>query len=152
MNRALRAIAGGTAGMALMSLILLIGEAETRFLLGTPAAIARFVGTPDQLYVGYLLFLLAGIVAWPLLFVGIEKYVAPMPEDGDPAVRGVLFAVALWVAFVVLGSGGLSGAAFVLYLAFTLLAHAAYGFALGAVYDRLAERDARSAERDGRPA
>ena len=140
MHRALRAIAGGAAGTAVMLVILLIGEAQTRYLMGTPAAIARFVGTPGRLYVGLLLFVAAGILLWPLLFVAVTRF-RPIPEEGDAAVRGMAFAVVLWIAFVILGSGDLGGAIFVLYLVFTLLAHLAYGFTLGAVFARLAETD-----------
>lgn len=140
MHRAVRAIAGGAAGMAIMTLILLIGEAEVRFQLGVPQAISRFVGTPGQTLLGFLLFFAVGIIAWPLLFVALERYLSRVPGGDDPAIRGMVFAVLLWVSFVILGSGGLTGTILVLYLAFTFIAHLAYGFTLGAVYERLSIR------------
>lgn len=140
MHRALRAIVGGLAGTTVMLAILLIGEAQSRYLIGTPAAIARFVGMPGHLYVGFAVFVLAGIVLWPLLFVAIER-IRPLPDEGDPAVRGIGLAVVLWVAFVLLGAGDQRGAILFLYVVFSLLAHLAYGFTLGAVYARLTETD-----------
>ena len=140
MHRALRAIVGGAVGTGIMLVILLIGEAQSRFLIGTPAAIARFVGMPGRIYVGFLVFILAGVLLWPLVFIAVNR-VRPIPDGGDAAVRGMLFAVVLWIAFVILGSGDQSGAILVLYLVFTLLAHLAYGFTLGAIFARLAESD-----------
>ncbi|SEO46097.1 hypothetical protein SAMN04487948_102523 [Halogranum amylolyticum] len=128
------AIAGGVAGMAVMSLLLLLLEVETRERIGVFEAVARFAGQPGNISLGFVLFLVAGGLAWPLLFLALEEYI---PMGPDPATRGAVFAAVLWVAFVILGRGGLGGPLLVIYAAFTLLSHLAYGFVLGAVYGRL---------------
>jgi hypothetical protein len=128
------AVAGGVAGMGVMTLLLLLLEVETREEIAVFEAVARFAGQPGNVFLGFVLFLVAGGVAWPLLFLALEDY---LPMTPDPATRGAVFATVLWVAFVVLGRGDLSGPLFAIYAIFTLLAHLAYGFVLGAVYGRL---------------
>lgn len=134
MHRALRAIAGGIAGTALMSLLFLLLQAQTRSQIPMFDVIARFAGFPDEPALGFAIFILVGAIAWPLLFVAVLQYI---PGGPDPAARGVVFAGVLWVFFVVTGRGNIGGALLVIYIGFTLLAHMAYGFTLGAVYQRL---------------
>lgn len=136
MHRAVRAIAGGAVGTALMSLVFVLMEVQTRYVLHIFAVIARFVRQPGNLYLGFVLFALAGAVVWPLLFVALEDYI---PRGPDPAVRGMVFAAALWVPFAVTGRGDLTGPILLVYATFTLFAHLVYGFTLGAVYDSLAD-------------
>lgn len=140
MNRPTAALGGGVAGTAVLSLLLLLLEVETRSVIGIFDVIARFVRMPGSPAVGFVVFLAAGVVAWPLLFVALERY---LPGGPDPARRGLVFATALWVAFVVLGRGDIHGHLLIVYVAFTLLAHLAYGFALGAVYAWLTGRTHR---------
>ena len=72
-----------------------------------------------------------------MLFVALEYRI---PRGPDPAARGVVFATVLWVAFVITGRGDIGGPILVIFAVFTLLAHWAYGFVLGAVYSRLLNR------------
>jgi len=137
MNRPASAIAGGVAGTTLLSLLLLLLEVETRSAIQVFDVIARFVGTPGNTTVGFALFVVAGVVAWPLLFVALEPR---LPRGPDPAARGVVLGTILWIAFVVTGRGDINGALLVIFSAFSLFAHWAYGFALGAVYGRLLDR------------
>lgn len=137
MNRVASAAIGGFAGMCVMSVFLILLEVETRSRIGLFGVIARFVGLPGQVFVGFLVFFAAGTVAWPLLFLGLERYGL---GGVDPAIRGMALASVLWVVFVVTGSGDLDGAILLLYGTFTLLGHLAYGFTLGAVYARLSAR------------
>lgn len=130
-SRAWNALGGGIAGTAVLSLLLLLLEVETRSALGVFAAIARFARVPNDPAIGVAIFVAAGIVAWPLVFVAVERWI-PL---GDVATRGMAFALVLWLAFVLLSGGVESGT--VVFLPFTLLAHLAYGFTLGAVYARL---------------
>ncbi|SFC07781.1 hypothetical protein SAMN05444422_104149 [Halobiforma haloterrestris] len=134
MKRFSSAIAGGVAGTAVMSLLLLLLEVETRSALKVFYVIARFIGTPDDPAVGFALFAVAGTVAWPLLFLALEPY---LPRGPDPAARGVVFASILWLPFVITGRGDIGGPLLVFFGAYTLFAHWAYGFTLGAVYGRL---------------
>lgn len=141
MNKPLSAVVGGGAGTAVLTVALLVVEVETRSRIGLFEVVARFVGAGDDVALGFLLFVVAGTLAWPLVFVGLEAY---LPLGPDPAVRGIGFALPLWVAFVVLGRGDLSGAILVVFGVLTLFAHVAYGFTLGSVYGRLSgETEAR---------
>ncbi|WP_436927033.1 DUF6789 family protein [Halosimplex amylolyticum] len=139
MNRAVSALVAGAVGTMVMSAALAIFEVQTRYAIGIFGAIARFVRMPDSLFLGFVVYALVGIVAWPLLFVSLKPYV---PLDLDPAVAGMLFAVPLWIAFAIVGRGDVTGAIVVLFVGFTLLAHLAYGFVLGAVYASLADEHA----------
>ena len=151
MHRVLRAVVGGIAGTALMSLVFLMAEVETRFLLGVPAAIARFAGVPGRYVLGAAIFVVAGVVAWPVLFVVLEPYLGRLPGGEDAAVSGMYFAVLLWVAFLVPGTGSLVTAALGIYLVVTLGAHLVYGFTLGALYARLDETTASPGRADASP-
>jgi hypothetical protein len=139
MNRAVAAIAAGAVGTMVMSAALAIFEVQTRYAIGIFAAIARFVRVPDNLFAGFVVYVLVGTVAWPLLFVSLKPYV---PLDLDPAVAGMLFALPLWIAFAIVGRGDVTGAIVVLFVAFTLIAHLVYGFVLGAVYASFADEHA----------
>ena len=138
MNRLPAAVGGGVAATAVMTLLLLLLEAETRSAMELFYVIARFVGTPESPTIGFALFVVAGAVAWPLLFLTLEPY---LPRGPDPAARGAVFAAVLWVPFVILGRGDIGGPLLVLYVGYTLFAHLAYGFTLGAVYGRLSNRE-----------
>lgn len=134
MNRPLSAIAGGVTGISVMSLLLLLLNVQTRDQIPAFEVVARFVGVPGNVAVGFALFVIAGAVAWPLLFVALEEYI---PGGPDPATRGMVLGVVLWVFFVVFGRGEIDGVLLSIYLVFTLLSHLAYGFVLGLVYSRL---------------
>ncbi|WP_458207612.1 DUF6789 family protein [Haladaptatus sp. NG-SE-30] len=136
--QAVQSLKAGVLSTGLMVFIFLVAEAEARFNLGVPAAIAKFVRMPGQLYLGFIVFVLAGIVLWPLVFAAIEGYLTALPGGEDVGIRGIVFALLLWVAFLVLGSAGLklAGPFLVLYLVFTLIAHVVYGYSLGVLYGR----------------
>ena len=136
MNRVGGAVAGGLAGTALMSLVFVLMEVQTRYVLHIFDVIARFVRRPGDPYVGFVLFAVAGVVVWPLLFVALEEYI---PRGPDPAVQGMVFALPLWVLFAVTGRGDLAWPTLLIYATFTLFAHLVYGFTMGAVYAALAE-------------
>lgn len=149
MERWKRAIAGGVAGTTAMAVVLLIGEAETSFAIGTPEAIARYVGFTGGALLAVLAFFLMGMVGWPLVFVAVERRLTALPGGADPAIRGVAFGIPLWVVFVLLSGPaaieGLSGELLVLHFVFTLFAHLVYGYVLGAVYHTLASGRATAA-------
>lgn len=131
MNRGFRAIAGGIAGTAVLVFLLLLLEVETRKAVIIFDAVAVFVGVPGNRAVGFALFVLAGCVAWPLVYVAIDGRLRP----GDAAPRGMAFGGVLWVGFVVIGGAPIGGAIFLVFAGYTLLAHLAYGFTLGLVFD-----------------
>lgn len=134
MNRPLSAIGGGVTGITVMSFLLLLLTVQTRDRIPIFEMVARFAGVPGNVTVGFVLFVIAGAVAWPLLFVALESYV---PGGPDPARRGMVLGVVLWAFFVVFGRGDVDGVLLAIYLVLTLLAHLAYGFLLGLVYGRL---------------
>ncbi|MHB9287730.1 DUF6789 family protein [Halobacteriales archaeon Cl-PHB] len=148
MRRPANAVAGGVAGTAVLSLLLLFLEVETREALGVFEAIARFVGMPGQLALGFVVFVAAGVLAWPLLFLAVADYI---PKD-DPAAAGLVFGLVLWIPFAVIGRGDLTGPGLFIYVSFTLLAHLAYGFVLGAVTVHLADPGEEATPTAGRQA
>lgn len=135
MNKPLSAVLGGAVGTAIMSLVLAMIEIEARYAIGIFEAIARFMRVPDNPALGFVIYVLVGTFVWPLLFLSLEAYV---PLDLDPAIAGMLMGTVLWIAFAIIGEEGIGGALLLVYLSFTLLAHLAYGFAMGAVYARFA--------------
>jgi len=136
MDRVPSVIAGGIAGTATLSLLMLLLEVQTREQILTFDVIARFVGVPGQPSIGFVLFVLAGTIAWPLVFIAVERY---LPFGPDPAGRGVALSLALWVAFVITGRGDIGGPLLIIFVGYTLVSHVVYGFILGAVYAHLHE-------------
>lgn len=137
MNRFFRSIGAGVAATTVMMAIFLFMQVQTRSKLGAPESIARFVGVPGHRYIGLAIFIAVGILVWPVVFAAIEDRLASLPGGRDVAIRGVVFGLLLWIAFLVLGSGQLTWPFVVLYLLFTLIGHVAYGFTLGITYQRL---------------
>lgn len=134
MNRWLSAVAGGIAGISVMSVLLVLLDTETRSAVGIFDAVARFVGMPGDTVLGFVLFFLAGALLWPPVFVAVEDY---LPGGPDPGWRGIVFSVPLWVAFLAINLGSVTGVIIILFALYTFAAHAIYGFTMGAVYARL---------------
>jgi hypothetical protein len=135
MHRALRAVAGGVVGTLVLGVFLLVLDTQARGALSVAAVIGRFLGISGRPLLAIALFAVLTVVGWPALFVAVEEY---LPLGPDPAARGVVFAAVIAVAFVVVGRGAIAGPILVIYVGFAVLAHLAYGFALGSVYGRLA--------------
>lgn len=132
---------GGLVGTASLTVGLLIAASLGAFDINEFATLAELTGL-QALYpanapaVGYVLFLLTGMVIWPLLFASIGSY---LPGDRC-ATRGVPFGFVLWTGFAPAFYGGYTGLTLVLYLVLTLGAHFSYGFSVGAVFDYLGDR------------
>jgi len=135
MNRIIGGILGGATGIAVMSVIFLMLEVETREQVQAFDAVARYVGMPGSTTLGFVIFAFVGTFIWPLLFVAIEPYL--LFEDSPS--NGMTLGAILWIAFFVLGRGDLMGPLLVIFGGFSLAAHLAYGFVLGALYDRFDE-------------
>ena len=71
-----------------------------------------------------------------MLFVSLAEF---LPPERDVGLRGVSFAVIVWTGFLMAFSTGQTGRTLVLYAALSLAAHVAYGYALGALYDRFVD-------------
>lgn len=131
MRRAWRAVVGGLVSTLAMATIFLLIEVQTRARLRLFEALARFVGLPDRLVLGFLVFVFFGVVVWPLVFVVADQY---LPPRDDSAVSGMVFATILWVGFLVIGTAEIAVVLLPFYAAVTLVAHLVYGFTLGLVY------------------
>jgi hypothetical protein len=136
MHRALRAVAGGVVGTVVLGGFLLVLDTQVRGALSVAAVIGRFLGIAGRPLLAIALFAVLTAVGWPALFVAVEE---SLPLGPDPAARGVVFAAVIGIVFVVVGRGTIAGPVVVIYVGFSVLAHLAYGFALGSVYGRLAE-------------
>ena len=131
--------AGGLVGTALMTVVLLIGESFGVFSRASFATVTEMVGLEGvfpPVTAGYVLFVLAGMFPWPLLFASLKDY---LPGGRDP-VHGIYFGTALWTGFVFAFYGGYTGLALAGYLVVTLVAHWVYGIGLGAVFEYLSTR------------
>jgi hypothetical protein len=134
---------GGLVGTASMTVGLFIAQSLNAFDMQSFASLAELTGLGvivpiDPLALGYLLFLAGGMITWPLLFASIGSYL----PGRTFALKGLPFGFVLWTGFVLafvdgVGSGTLTLA---LYAILTLIAHFAYGFTLGSVFDYFSDR------------
>jgi len=134
-NRIAGGILGGATGISVMSVVFLMLEVETREQVQAFDAVARYVGMPGNTFIGFIIFAAVGTIIWPLLFVAIEP---SLPFEDPPSI-GMILGSVLWIAFFVLGRGDISGPLLAVFAGFTLLAHLAYGFLLGAFYNRFGD-------------
>lgn len=132
-ERSLYAIGGGAAGIVAMTVFLGFIEVETRSQFDFFDAIARFAGTPDQFVFGFSLFVIAGVVIWPLLFVAVESYL----PGSNPHANGLIIAVIVWIAFISTGTKLSEPTALVLYGGLTLMTFLIYGLTFGEIYSQL---------------
>ncbi|MFC4451519.1 DUF6789 family protein [Halorussus aquaticus] len=132
---------GGLVGTGALTVGLLIAASLGAFQIESFGTLAELTGFNAILplnptAVGYILFLLTGMVMWPLLFASIGSY---LPGEKF-ATKGVPFGFVLWTGFAPAFYEGYTGLAMLLYLVLTLGAHFSYGFTLGAVFDYLGNR------------
>ena len=131
--------AGGMVGTAMMTVVLLFAESLGAFNRASFAQVTELIGleayVPSVTF-GFLVFLLGGMIPWPLLFASLLSY---LPGERMP-VSGIFFGTALWTGFALAFWDGFLGLTLVLYLVLTLLAHWVYGASLGLVFEYLSER------------
>ena len=137
-------VVGATAGLvgtAMMTVVLLIAESLNAFSRQAFADLTQLIGlgayVPPVTF-GFLLFLLGGMVPWPLLFASLREY---LPGRTWP-VSGLFFGTALWTGFALAFYDGAAGVSLALYLVLTLVAHWAYGVSLGLVFSYFSDRPA----------
>jgi hypothetical protein len=131
--------AGGLVGTALMTVVFLVAEGVGAFNRDSFADLTRLVGLEGvvpAVTAGYILFLLGGMVPFPLLFASLAEF---LPGTRMP-VEGIFFGTALWTGFAMAFYDGFTGTTLVLYLGLTLLAHWVYGVSLGLVFEYLSTR------------
>jgi hypothetical protein len=130
MDRAvvLHALKAGVAGTAVLSVLLLGLEVQTRSRVRVAEVLVAYVGTPGQQSIAILIFVLVTAIVWPLAFVALDD--RDLLPGRTRTRRAVIFALALAVAFAITGRGELSGPVLVLYGAAVLGAYVAYGLTL----------------------
>lgn len=137
--RSLCAMGGGAAGMVVLTVFLGFIEVQTRSQFDFFGAIARFSGTPDQIVLGFLLFTIAGIVIWPLLFVAVEPHLPGSSLYTNSLIVGLI----LWFVFLNFGAMINELTTLILYGVLTLLVFLVYGLTFGEVYSRLLRKRIR---------
>lgn len=131
--------AGGLAGIALMMGVLFIASQVGAFNMAKFADLADTVGLGGMSYatlIGFAIFLGNGMFPFPLLFASLMEY---MPGE-RLQVSGMFFGAILWTGFVLAFYDGFGGLTLVAYLVFSLIAHLAYGFGLGQVFEYFSKR------------
>jgi hypothetical protein len=131
--RALAGIAGGVAGTMLMTGVLFLVNATLSPGIDVFGTLAELAGVGNEPALGLGLFFGAGAFAWPLLFVTLGAY---LPSATRPR-QGIVFAAILWTGFVVAFYSRYAGLDLVVFLAFSVVTHLAYGWVLGFVSARL---------------
>jgi hypothetical protein len=132
---------GGLVGTAALTVGLFVAATIGAFEFQSFAEIAQIVGLDlvfpaNAAAVGFLLFLAGGMITWPLLFAATGAY---LPGE-TYALKGLPYGAVLWTGFVMAFYTGQSGLVLAAYVVLTFLAHLAYGFTLGAVFDYLGDR------------
>lgn len=132
------AVLGGLIGVIVM-LPLLVGIPQALGVFRAEpiinfAGLGMIFGIEPSFMVGILLFLLAGTVVLPLLFVVAGAFLPPKEHRN---IRGVSFATMMWMGFIIAFWPDGNLVTIVLFLVFSLLSHWVYGFALGTTLDRL---------------
>lgn len=140
-NASMAAI-GGFIGTFLMT-----GGIGTAIVIGVldPASfgeISELVGFSQNPYIGAVLFLVAGTVTWPLLFLAFQEYLPGRRMFETGLVFATLIATGFSVAFFT----GQTGLALVGYLIFVFVAHWAYGLGLTVTFQYLKSRRNRTME------
>ena len=129
------AIVAGIPATAVLILVLLASDALTGTDISPFELLAGFVGLEQQ-FLGFVLFVLVGVLGWPLVFLSFAGFL----PGGTDAGRGLVFSIVLWVGFISSFGTTFEGP-IVTFIVASLLAHLAYGVVLGATYDRLAIHD-----------
>jgi hypothetical protein len=133
---------GGAVGTGLMTLVFMAASTLGAFDLTSFTVLAEMSGMASVApqyanAVGYVIFLLGGMVTWPLLFASMGRY---LPGETF-AKAGAFYGFILWTGFVFAFYAGYDGIQLPLYVVASLVAHVAYGFGLGSVLDYLGDRE-----------
>ena len=145
MSRVQKGLAGGVAGTVAVSLL----ELPNIFLNWfdpTPAVIAHVIGMDGNMAVGWALHLAIGV----LLLGPAFGYLCPRLPTDTPETKGILFAVAAWVAMMLIitmmgDPRTFSGSAGFGTFGWMLITHMIFGGVMGNVFARLLAREKRAA-------
>ncbi|MFC6717678.1 DUF6789 family protein [Natrialbaceae archaeon GCM10025810] len=117
---------GGFIGTMIMTGALAVAELIGVFNLESFAELSVLVGLPENVLVGYGLFLFAGMTTWPLLFLTLGEY---LPGELT-LVTGLWYSTVIASGFAIAFYTGQTRLELVAYLAFVLIAHWLYGLGL----------------------
>ena len=126
----------GAAGTVMLSAVLFVALNLGWFDSSAFGGLAALIGLGSDNLLGYVIFFGGGMTTWPLLFVSVQEFL----PGSMLAFRGVSFATISWTGFIGAFYTGQSGLALVGYVVCSLVAHWAYGFTLGSVFEYFLER------------
>ena len=144
MSRVQKGLVAGLAATVAVSVLEAVNILALKWFAPFPLILAKLVGLPGNLAVGWVLHAIAGIFILGPLF-GI---LCPRLPTDTPETKGIVFAVGAWIlmmaAIVMFGNYRTftAGAGFGTF-AWLLITHAVFGIVLGNVYARLVARDKR---------
>jgi hypothetical protein len=143
MSRVQKGLVAGFAATVVISAL----EAVNILLLNSmfapfPGVIARVLGMDGNLAAGWAIHFVVGT----FVLGGLFGVLCPRLPTDTPETKGILFAVAIWVAMMVVMA--MSGDTLVFgrnfgTLGWMLMTHAVFGIVMGNVYARLVERERR---------
>lgn len=129
----LRTVAAGFVATAVMVVLLFVVQTLYPGDITAFRSLAEFLVGRESLPLGLLVFFVGGTLAWPLMFVSLGTFL-----PGDTRTRqGVVFALVLWVGFVVALGRQLSGVDIAVFVVVGLVLHVIYGYVLGFLSTRL---------------
>jgi hypothetical protein len=124
------AVTSGVLATAAMLAFMWPVDAFTAYHLQAHRAIAGLLNAPSS--VGVAVFVVGGVLVWPLVFFAIGQHLAP-----GEIMRGVVLSLLLWIAFSVVFVPAVALSEFLIFIVLTLLAHLIYGSVLGFSFARL---------------
>lgn len=130
------AMVAGFVATVVIIVLLILADMIVGVSIRPFVTLSNFIGLADHQWVGVLVFFGGGTVLWPFMFITVGRF---LPGRTD-AIRGMVFSAILWTGFVFLfASGGGGPEDLAAYAILTLIAHLAYGFTLGVLFDYLGD-------------
>lgn len=143
MSRVQKGLVAGLAATVAVSVLEAVNILALKWFAPFPLILAKLVGLPGNLAVGWVLHAIAGIFILGPLF-GI---LCPRLPTDTPETKGIVFAVGafvvLMVGLVLFGGGDVFGRNFGT-IGWLVATHAVFGIVLGNVYARMVARDRRA--------
>ncbi len=136
MERIKATLAGGLVGTLVVGSMLLMNNAIHRLpRLGLGRSLASILGRPDNLLLGWIVFLVLGVVVFSALFA----WCAPRIPVKSYLMKGLLFGIALWLSMMLVfeplaGQGLFASHAGHVVAALSLVLNLVYGLILSATY------------------
>ena len=143
MSRVQKGLVAGLAATVAVSVLEAVNILALKWFAPFPLILAKLVGVPGNLAVGWVLHAIAGIFILGPLF-GI---LCPRLPTDTPETKGIVFAVGAFVVLMVglllFGGGDVFGRNFGT-IGWLVATHAVFGIVLGNVYARMVARDRRA--------